>query len=64
MYIELDELAKDERTADRNVTSDALIARAQDILAPYSLDVKQAAWWSAYEIGRRVCSCFDDVSVN
>lgn len=62
MYIELDELAEDERAADRNVTSDALIARAQDILAPYSLNVKQVAWWSAYEIGQRVCSSFDDVS--
>ena len=62
MYIELDELAKDERAADRNVTSDALIAKAEAILAPYSLDVKQVAWWSAYEIGQRVCSSFDDVS--
>ena len=64
MYIELDELAESERAADRNVSSDALIARAQDILAPYSLDVKQVAWWSAYEIGQRVCSSFDDVSEN
>ena len=64
MYIELDELAENERAADRNVSSDALIARAQDILAPYSLDVKQVAWWSAYEIGQRVCSSFDDVSEN
>ena len=64
MYIELDELAESERAADRNVSSDALIARAQDILAPYSLDVKQVAWWSAYEIGQRVCSSFDEVSEN
>lgn len=62
MYIELDELVVKERAADRNVTSDALIAKAKAILAPYSLEVKQVAWWSAYEIGQRVCSSFDDVS--
>ncbi|MDB4212284.1 FAD-dependent monooxygenase [Ascidiaceihabitans sp.] len=61
MYIELDALHGDERAADRNVTSDMLIAKARDILAPYTLDVKEVAWWSAYEIGQRVCDAFDDV---
>ncbi|HCI06831.1 MAG TPA: 3-hydroxybenzoate 4-monooxygenase, partial [Sulfitobacter sp.] len=45
MYIELDALHGDERAADRNVTSDMLIAKARDILAPYTLDVKEVAWW-------------------
>ena len=61
MYIELAALHGDERAADRNVTSDMLIAKARDILAPYTLDVKEVAWWSAYEIGQRVCDAFDDV---
>ena len=61
MYIELDALHGDERAADRNVTSDTLTAKARDILAPYTLDVKEVAWWSAYEIGQRVCDAFDDV---
>ena len=61
MYIELDVLHGDERASDRNVTSDMLIAKACDILAPYTLDVKEVAWWSAYEIGQRVCDSFDDV---
>ncbi len=30
-------------------------------MAPYTLDVKEVAWWSAYEIGQRVCDAFDDV---
>jgi len=60
MYIELDELHGDERAADRAVTSDMLIARARAILAPYILDVREIAWWSAYEIGQRVCDRFDD----
>lgn len=61
MYIELDELHGDERAADRNVTSDMLIEKARAILAPYTLDVKEVAWWSAYEIGQRVCDTFVDV---
>lgn len=61
MYIELDALQGDERAADREVTSDMLIAKARAILAPYTLDVKEVAWWSAYEIGQRVCDVFDDV---
>ncbi len=61
LYIELDELHGTERASDRNVTSEMLIAKARDIFAPYSLDVREVAWWSAYEIGQRVCDAFDDV---
>lgn len=62
MYIELDELAEGERAADRNVTSEQLIAKAQAIFSPFDLDVKEVSWWSAYEIGQRVCDTFDDGS--
>jgi phenol 2-monooxygenase len=60
LYVELDALHGDERAADRNVTPAFLIAKAQSILAPYALDVKDVVWWSAYEIGQRVCDVFDD----
>lgn len=60
LYIELDELHGEERASDRNVTPEMLIQKAQAILSPYSLDVKEVAWWSAYEIGQRVCDAFDD----
>lgn len=62
LYIELAELAEGERAADRNVTAEMLVAKAQAILAPYTLDVKEVAWWSAYEIGQRVCDAFDDAA--
>ena len=32
------------------------------MLSPYSLDVAEVAWWSAYEIGQRVCDAFDDAT--
>ena len=62
MYIELDELHGDERAADRNVSCEMLIEKARAILAPYTLDVKEVAWWSAYAIGQRVCDAFDNVA--
>ena len=61
LYIELDDLHGEERAADRNVTADMLIEKARAIFAPFALDVKEVAWWSAYEIGQRVCDRFDDV---
>lgn len=62
LYIELDALHGDERAADRNVTAQMLAQKAQAILAPYSFEVKEVAWWSAYEIGQRVCDRFDDAT--
>ncbi len=62
LYIELDALNEGERAADRGITCEHLIAKAQQILAPYSFDVAEVAWWSAYEIGQRVCDAFDDVT--
>ena len=61
IYVELDKLRPDERVAGRNITVDHLIAAARRILHPYTLDVKEVAWWSVYEIGQRICDRFDDV---
>ena len=61
LYIELDKLNEDERVSARNITADHLVAAAQRILHPYSLEVKEIAWWSVYEIGQRLCDRFDDV---
>ncbi|KFI30007.1 phenol 2-monooxygenase [Haematobacter massiliensis] len=61
LYVELDKLAADERVSSKNITQDRLVAAAQRILHPYTLDVKQVAWWSVYEIGQRLTDKFDDV---
>jgi phenol 2-monooxygenase len=61
LYIEMDKLDAGERVANRNITSDDLIAAARRILHPYTLDVKEIPWWSVYEIGQRLCDKFDDV---
>ncbi|WP_212523837.1 FAD-binding monooxygenase [Actibacterium sp. MT2.3-13A] len=61
LYIELDKLSENERVSSRNITIDHLISAAQRILHPYTLEVKEVAWWSVYEIGQRLCDKFDDV---
>jgi phenol 2-monooxygenase len=61
LYIELDKLGANERVSDRNITADDLIAAGRRILKPHTLDVKEIAWWSVYEIGQRLCDKFDDV---
>jgi phenol 2-monooxygenase len=61
LYIELDALADDERVASRNITVDRLIRDARRIFTPYSLDVKEVAWWSVYEIGQRMTERYDDL---
>ena len=61
MYVELDKLNADERVSSKNFTADHMIAAANRIMAPYSIDVKQVVWWSIYEIGHRLTDRFDDV---
>ncbi|MCE8554322.1 FAD-binding monooxygenase [Ruegeria pomeroyi] len=61
MYVELDKLNPDERVANRNLTSDHIIAAANRIMRPYTIDVKEVVWWSIYEIGHRLTDKFDDV---
>ncbi|MFV0279134.1 MAG: FAD-binding monooxygenase [Rhodoblastus sp.] len=62
IYVELDKVAKDKRVPNKEVTIDYLVAAAQRILRPYTLDVKEVAWWSVYEVGQRLCDRFDDVA--
>ncbi|MEZ5930992.1 MAG: FAD-binding monooxygenase [Alphaproteobacteria bacterium] len=61
IYVELDKLNANERVASRKLTVDHVIAAARRILHPYTLDVKDVAWWSVYEIGQRLCDRFDDL---
>ncbi len=61
LYVELAKLEAGERVANRQITLDALIAKARRILNPYRLDVKEVPWWSVYEIGQRLTDKFDDV---
>ncbi|MCZ4135819.1 phenol 2-monooxygenase, partial [Escherichia coli] len=64
MYVDMGDLDPEDREARSRFTSDQLIATAQRIIHPYSLDVKEIAWWSVYEVGQRVAARFDDLDAN
>jgi len=61
MYVDLGEVAEDDNGNVRKTPLETIIARANDILGQYSVDVKDVAWWSVYEVGHRVTDKFDDV---
>lgn len=63
MYIDLGEVPEDDKHRVRDTPVEAIIAKANDILHPYTLDVKNVAWHSVYEVGHRVTDKFDDVPV-
>jgi phenol 2-monooxygenase (NADPH) len=61
MYVELDKLNPDEKAASRKFTQEDMIAAANRILRPYTIDVKEVVWWSIYDIGHSITDRFDDV---
>ncbi|MBY6060453.1 FAD-dependent monooxygenase [Microbacterium esteraromaticum] len=61
MYIDLGAVAEDDDHRVRQTPIDEIIRQANAILHPYSIDVKDVAWHSVYEVGHRVTDGFDDV---
>ena len=60
LYVELDLLGKDQRASNLDLTVADVIAKAQLIMNPYKVDIKEVVWWSIYEVGQRVANRFDD----
>lgn len=60
MYVELDLLDKGQRAADIKLTEKDIIEKMQKIFRPYTVNVREVAWWSIYEVGQRVADRFDD----
>jgi phenol 2-monooxygenase len=60
MYVDLGEVTEENRATIRETRAEQLIATAQRILQPYTLDVKNVAWFSVYEVGQRLTDRFDD----
>lgn len=61
MYVDLGEVAEDDAGAVRRTSIEQVVATANAILAPYTLEVKDVAWNSIYEVGHRLTDRFDDV---
>ncbi|MDR6906580.1 phenol 2-monooxygenase [Agromyces sp. 3263] len=61
MYVDLGEVPADDHHHVRQTGIEQVIARANEILHPYTLDVRHVAWHSVYEVGHRLTDRFDDV---
>jgi phenol 2-monooxygenase (NADPH) len=62
LYVDLGEIDPAQRDSFRDQhTQDSVIAIAQRVLRPYTLDVKSVAWFAVYQVGQRVTDRFDDV---
>ncbi|MGC2963718.1 phenol 2-monooxygenase [Paraburkholderia sp. GV068] len=59
-YVDLGEVTPENRDTIRQTTVERIVQTAQGILHPYSLDVKEVAWFSVYEVGQRLTDRFDD----
>jgi phenol 2-monooxygenase len=56
LYVDVGEIAPDAW-----LTPEEVLAQAQSVLAPYTLDVKETVWFSVYRVGHGVTDKFDDV---
>ena len=62
LYVDLGEIDPNQRDAFREKhTQASVIAIAQRVLRPYTLDVKSVVWFAVYQVGQRVTDRFDDV---
>jgi phenol 2-monooxygenase (NADPH) len=62
MYVDLGVVPEDDNGAVRNTSLEQIIANANKILHPYTLDVRNVPWHSVYEVGHRLTDRFDDVA--
>ena len=61
LYVDLGEVDPNHRDAVKAITQEQVIATAQRVLRPYTLEVRDVAWFSVYQVGQRVTDRFDDV---
>ncbi|MBU4465954.1 MAG: FAD-dependent monooxygenase, partial [Actinobacteria bacterium] len=61
VYVDLGEVDEADAGAVRGTSIETMIAKANRILHPYTLDVRAVTWWSVYEVAHRITDGFDDV---
>jgi phenol 2-monooxygenase len=59
-YVDLGEVTGENRARIRAMSSEDVMDVARRVLAPYTIEVKQVAWFSIYEIAQRLTDTFDD----
>lgn len=60
VYVDLGVVPEDDNHKVRETPIEKIIEKANEIYAPYFIDVKMVAWHSVYEVGHRLVDAFDD----
>lgn len=60
LYVDLGVVPEGDNGNVRKTPLEEVVQRAQAILHPYTLEVKDVAWHSVYEVGHRLTSGFDN----
>lgn len=61
LYVDLGTVAEDDGGTVRQTPLETVVAKANEILHPYTIEVRDVAWSSIYEVGHRLTDRFDDV---
>jgi len=62
MYADLGAVPEGDSDFRTRTTVDDVIAQANAILSPYTVEVRDVAWWSVYEVGQRIADGFDNLN--
>lgn len=60
LYVDLGEVTEERSRTIRQTTLQEVIDRANRVLHPYSVDIRNVVWNSVYEVGHRITDKFDD----
>lgn len=60
MYVDLGIVDTADGGAIRQTRIEEIISKAQEIMKPYTLEIKDVAWHSVYEVGHRLTDKFDN----
>ncbi|MFV0434699.1 MAG: FAD-dependent monooxygenase [Leucobacter sp.] len=63
-YVDLGDVGESDHGAVRQTTVEQIAARANAILHPFTLDVRDVSWWSVYEVAHRLTDRFDDADAH
>jgi phenol 2-monooxygenase (NADPH) len=61
-YVDLGKVTDENRARVHAMTSEDVMEVAARVLAPYTIEVKQVAWFSIYEVAQRLTDAFDDAT--
>ncbi len=62
LYVDLGEVTEASRTVVHAMTAEDVLAVANRVLQPYSIEAAETVWFSIYEVAQRVTDAFDDTA--